>query len=319
MQKPENNPRRALGKGIGALLPTRSPAPPASAPAPPAPAPLPDNQELTLFIDPELIEPNPLQPRRLFHPDRLAELAQSIAANGIIQPLVVRRKPGPASSDHSSPHHSAPRYQLIAGERRWRAAKLAKVATVPVVVRDIPEAHLLEVTLIENIQREDLSPIETAMAFSNMHTELHLNADQIGQRTGKDRTTILNFMRLLQLPVDLQELILEGKLSAGHARCLLKLPNAELQRNVANRAMLGDWSVRQMERTCAKIANPSGPKDVDELKMDPNLKAAILELQSRLGTKVTVKEGARGRGKIEIEYYSSDELTRIYEVIMGEG
>jgi ParB family chromosome partitioning protein len=313
MQKQDNNPRRALGKGIGALLPTRNSAaqapPPAATPAVPVvpvvPANAPDNQELTLFIDPELIDPNPLQPRRVFEQERLAELAQSIVANGIIQPLVVTRK--------------GERYQLVAGERRWRAAKLAKVATVPVVVRDIPEAHLLEVTLIENIQREDLNAIETAVAFARMHSDLHLNSDQIGERTGKDRSTIINYMRLLQLPEDLQELISAGKLSAGHARCLLKLPNGEIRREVAKKAIAGDWSVRQMERTCAKIVEGPTPKNVDDLKMDPNLKAAILELQSRLGTKVSVKEGARGRGKIEIEYYSPDELTRIYEVIMGEG
>jgi len=152
-----------------------------------------------------------------------------------------------------------------------------------------------------------------------MISDLHLNPDQIGQRTGKDRSTIINFMRLLQLPSDVQELVAEGKLSAGHARCLLRLPTHDVVREVAHKAISGDWSVRQMERTCNKIADPAGPKQVDEVKMDPNLKAAILELQSRLGTKVTVKEGARGRGKIEIEYYSGDELTRIYEVIMGEG
>jgi ParB family chromosome partitioning protein len=301
MQKPDNS-RRALGKGIGALLPTRNPTPPAVPAAPPQPV---ENLELTLFIDPQLIDPNPLQPRRLFQSERLNELAQSIRANGIIQPLVVTRK--------------GDRYQLVAGERRWRASKLAQVATVPVVVRDIPEANLLEVTLIENIQREDLNAIETANAFSRMSTELNLNADEIGHRTGKDRSTVINFLRLLGLPQDLQDLVSEGKLTAGHARCLLKLPNEDMQRQVARKSMTGDWSVRQLERLCNKIyAGGSTPKNLDDVKMDPNLKAAIQELQARLGTKVQVKEGARGRGKIEIDYYSADDLTRIYEVIMGE-
>jgi ParB family transcriptional regulator, chromosome partitioning protein len=300
MQKPDN-PRRALGKGIGALLPTRTPTPPPPAPVPPPPV---ENQELTLFVDPQRIDPNPLQPRRMFQQERLAELAQSIRANGIIQPLVVTKK--------------GDRYQLVAGERRWRAAKLAEVPTVPIVVRDIPDSQLLEVTLIENIQREDLSAIETANAFNAMHSDLHLNADQIGQRTGKDRSTIINFMRLLQLPPDVQQLITDGKLTAGHARCLLRLPNHDILRSVVQKAIQGDWSVRQMERTCSKIADGPTPKNVDDVKMDPNLKAAIQELQARLGTKVQVKEGARGRGKIEIEYYSADDLTRIYDVIMGE-
>ena len=305
MQKPDN-PRRALGKGIGALLPTRTPAPPPVAPPPPAPErpELPENAELTLFIDPALIDPNPLQPRRVFEQERLAELAQSIRSNGIIQPLVVTRK--------------GDRYQLVAGERRWRASKLAEAATVPVVVRDIPEGRLLEITLIENIQREDLNAIETADAFARMISELHLNPEQIGMRTGKDRSTIVNFMRLLQLPADVQAMVSENKLSAGHARSLLKLPTAVVQREVAQKAVAEGWSVRQMERVCTKMADPVAPKRVDEVKLDPNLKAAIDEMQRRLGTKIHVKEGARGRGKLEIEYYSSDDLTRIYEVIMGE-
>ena len=205
---------------MGALLPTRTHAPPPAARTRQPPA---EPRESTLNVPIDDIDPNPLQPRRVFQHDRLAELAQSIRANGIIQPLVVRKVDG--------------RYQLVAGERRWRAAKLADVATVPVVVRDIPDDRLLEITLIENIQREDLNPIETASAFARMSAELNLNAEEIGLRTGKDRTTIINFMRLLQLPQDLQQLVSDGKLSAGHARCLLSLPTADLQREVAEKAM----------------------------------------------------------------------------------
>jgi ParB family chromosome partitioning protein len=300
MQKPDN-PRRALGKGIGALLPTRTPAPPPQATPPALPQ---ERDDTPLFIDPALIDPNPLQPRRVFEKERLEELAQSIRSNGIIQPLVVIRK--------------GERYQLVAGERRWRASKLAEAATVPVVIRNIPEGRLLEITLIENIQREDLNAIETADAFARMTTELHMNPEQIGMRTGKDRSTIINFIRLLQLPPDVQELVSEGKLSAGHARSLLKLPTTAMQREVTKKALLEGWSVRQMERICAKMADPVAPKNVEEVKLDPNVKAAIDEMQRRLGTKIHVKEGARGRGKLEIEYYSADDLTRIYDVIMGE-
>jgi ParB family chromosome partitioning protein len=300
MSKPEQ-PRRALGKGMGALLPTRAHTPP-SAPVPPTPA---APGEASLTIPTADIQPNPLQPRRVFQDNRLEELAQSIRANGIIQPLVVRYVNG--------------HYQLVAGERRWRAAKLAEVAMVPVVVRDIPDNRLLEITLIENIQREDLNPMETASAFARMSAELNLNAETIGLRTGKDRTTVINLMRLLQLPPDIQQLISEGKLSAGHGRCLLSLPTADLQRQVAKRAIDGGWSVRLVEQTCAKMMAGKTPKPVEEvIKLDPNVKAAIQEMERKLGTRIHVKEGARGRGTIEIEYYSAEDLDRIYDAIMGE-
>lgn len=295
-----DHPRQALGKGMGALLPTRS------HPSPPAPVPPPPTQagESSLNIPIDQIQPNPLQPRRVFQDNRLEELAQSIRANGIIQPLVVRYVNG--------------HYQLVAGERRWRAAKLADMTTIPVVVREIPDNRLLEITLIENIQREDLNPMETASAFARMSAELNLNAETIGMRTGKDRTTVINLMRLLQLPPEIQHLISDGKLTAGHGRCLLSLPNADLQREVAERAIEGAWSVRQVERTCARMTAGKTPKHVDEVKIDPNVKAAIQEMERKLGTRIHVKEGARGRGTIEIEYYSAEDLDRIYETIMGE-
>ena len=293
------HPRRALGKGMGALLPTRTHTPPAPAVPPPD-----TTRETSLAIPLDEIRPNPLQPRRIFQDERLEELAQSIRANGIIQPLVVRRYEG--------------HYQLVAGERRWRAAKLAGIATVPAVVREIPDDHLLEITLIENIQREDLNPMETAAAFARMSNELNLSAEQIGLRTGKDRSTVVNLMRLLQLPQDIQQLISEAKLTAGHARCLLRLPNAEMQHELSVRALHGAWSVRQTERTAAKMMDGPAPKHVDEVKIDPNVKAAIQEMERKLGTRIHVKEGARGRGKLEIEYYSAEDLNRIYDSIMGE-
>jgi ParB family chromosome partitioning protein len=302
MSKPDQ-PRKALGRGMGALLPTRSHTPPPQAHVP-VPVAGPESRETSLTVPIDAIQPNPLQPRRVFQDNRLEELAQSIRANGIIQPLVVR--------------HFGGHYQLVAGERRWRAAKLAGEATVPVVVREIPEDHLLEITLIENIQREDLNPMETASAFARMSTELNLNAEIIGLRTGKDRTTVINLMRLLQLPQDIQQLISDGKLTAGHGRCLLSLPNADLQREVAERATAAGWSVRQIEQTCAKMTAGKTPKHVDEVKIDPNVKAAIQEMERKLGTRIHVKEGARGRGKIEIEYYSAEDLDRIYDTIMGE-
>jgi ParB family chromosome partitioning protein len=293
MNKNENQ-RRALGKGLRALLPPR---PLSAAALPPQ-----DLPEQTLAID--RIDPNPLQPRRIFHGERLAELAQSIRSNGIIQPLVVRK--------------AGDRYQLVAGERRWRAAQMAGMQQVPVVVQDVPDDRLLEITLIENIQREDLNPIEAANAFARLGKELGLSAEEIGQRTGKDRTTIVNFTRLLQLPEDLQQRVAERRLSAGHARCLLSLPSAELQREVAEKAIAQGWSVRQVERTTQRMTEDRKPKHVDEVASDPNVKVAIEEMQRVLGTKVRIVEKAKQKGRIEIDYYSAEDLDRIYTAIVGE-
>ncbi|HJZ99614.1 MAG TPA: ParB/RepB/Spo0J family partition protein [Candidatus Solibacter sp.] len=298
MNKPDNT-RKALGKGLGALLPTR-PAPVAPPPPPPPPAP---QAERSAEVQIDLIDPNPLQPRRQFEKARLDELAQSIRANGIIQPLVVRK--------------AGDRYQLIAGERRWRAAKLAEAQTVPIVVRDIPEERLLEVTLIENIQREDLNPVETAQAFASMLSQLNLTPEEVGHRTGKDRSTIINFVRLLQLPKDILDLLAERKLSAGHGRALLSLPTADLQREVAERATAQGWNVRQTERMTQKMTEGRQAKKLEEVQIDPNVKAAIQAMEEKLGTKVKIHEGARGKGRIEIEYYSAEDLDRIYDVIVG--
>jgi len=296
MSKDVDNPRRALGKGLSALLPTRPTAQPPVEPA--------QRGEEVAQLPIELIEPNPLQPRRVFQHDRIEELAQSIRANGIIQPLVVRRH--------------AERYQLVAGERRWRAAKVAGLARIPVVIQEVPDEKLLEITLIENIQREDLNAIETAQAFDRLCRELQLNHEEVGRRTGKDRSTIANLIRLLQLPPDIQQLVAERRLSIGHARCLLALPTGELQREVAEKSVAQGWSVRQVERLTQKMMESRKPKAVDEVQSDPNVKAAIKELERVLGTKVRIVEKARQKGRIEIEYYSPEDLDRIYTAIVGE-
>jgi ParB family chromosome partitioning protein len=296
MNKVAENPRRALGKGLNALLPTRPTQQPAAESTP-------VGEEVTRLAI-ELIEPNPLQPRRVFQHDRIEELAQSIRANGIIQPLVVRRR-----GEH---------YQLVAGERRWRAAKVAGVTHVPIVVKEIPDERLLEITLIENIQREDLNAIETAQAFDRLCRELQLNHEEVGQRTGKDRSTIANLIRLLQLPPDIQQLIAERRLSIGHARALLALPTAELQREVAEKSVAQGWSVRQVERLTQKMMEGRQPKTPDQVQADPNVKFAIQELERVLGTKVRIIERAKQKGRIEIDYYSSEDLDRIYVSIVGE-
>ena len=298
----KHDSRKALGKGIDALMRGRSTAlqsPPAAPPPPPAEA---VSSEASLYVNIELIDANPLQPRRVFEGERLEELAQSIRANGIIQPLVVRRV--------------GDRYQLVAGERRWRASKLAQMKQVPIIIRDIPDDRLLEITLIENIQREDLSPIETGIAFSRMARELSLSPEEIGMRTGKDRSTVANFIRLLQLPEDVQQMIADRHLTAGHGRCLLTLPTPEMQTKAALHTLKANMSVRQLESYSQRLMEGKNPKAIEEIKQDPNVKAAIQDMENALGTKVKIHEGARGRGKIEIEYYSQDDLDRIYDLIV---
>ena len=186
------------------------------------------------------------------------------------------------------------------------------------MLRDVPDERLLEITLIENIQREDLNPVETATAFARMSTELSLNPEQIGMRTGKDRSTVVNFIRLLQLPADIQQLIAERRLTAGHARCLLGLPDLEMQRTVAAKAVEQGWSVRQLENATQRLVDSRrAPRETGEVPLDPNVKAAIQEMERALGTKVRVIERAKGTGRIEIEYYSQEDLDRIYAVITG--
>ncbi len=281
---------------MGALLPTRSaPAPPPRDPAPP---------EVPFTIPIDEIDPNPLQPRRVFDQEKLAELAQSITENGIVQPLVVRR--------------AGARYQLIAGERRLRAAKLALLKEVPAVVRDVPDKNLLEITLIENIQREDLNPIETAQAFHRLGVELLLSPEEIARHTGKDRTTVQNLVRLLQLPNEVQQLVIEHKISAGHARCLLSLPTSELTCEVAKKIISHGWSVRQVERVVQRVRQQHATPAVLEPRTDPNVRAAIQAMEQVLGTRVRIVEKAKRGGRIEIEYYSPDDLNRIYAVITRE-
>jgi len=299
----KNDPRKALGKGLHSLLPARPQAnAPAAAPAPPA-----DGNVTLVGID--KVKPNPNQPRREFEPGAMMELTQSIERDGIIQPIIVRRV---ASGD----------YEIIAGERRWRAAKTAGLTHVPVIPRTADDQKVLELAIIENIQREDLNPIELAQAFHRMGVELSLSHDQIGEKTGKDRATVTNTIRLLQLPEDLQALVAAKKLSPGHARALLRLQEAHTQREMAERSIREGWSVRQIEeytRPEKAGATPSpADKKREEPPIDPNVKAAIGELERRLGTRVRIIEKGRNKGLIEVEYYSQDDLDRIYNLIVGE-
>ncbi len=297
MSSATDKPRKALGKGLSSLLPARPVyAPtvePASAAAAPTSLPIAD------------IHPNPMQPRTLFQADKLDELAASIRANGIIQPLIVRR--------------NGDTYQIVAGERRWRAAQLAGLADVPVVVQEIAEPRMLEIALIENIQREDLNPIETAHAYDRLHRELGLTHEEIGARTGKDRTSVVNMVRLLKLPDEVQNLLAAQRLSMGHARAILGLPTNQLQIEVSEKAATQGLSVRQVEVLVQELTIPwpKRGRKKGETKQDPNVKAAVDELERALGTRVRIVESNDKRGKIEIEYYSPAELDRLFQHIVG--
>jgi ParB family chromosome partitioning protein len=295
--------RKVLGKGLSALLPGRSSSAPAAAPAPVSeekPSTVPARLPLAS------IHANPMQPRTVFQAEKLEELAASIRTNGIIQPIVVRQ------------HEDG--YQIVAGERRWRAAKIAGVTEVPVVVQDVADPRMLELALIENIQREDLNPIETAHAYERLSRELGLSHEEIGRRTGKDRTSITNIVRLLKLPKEVQLLVAEHRISMGHARAILGLPDATTQIQIAEKAAAQNLSVRQVEAlvqemTADRPREGSGPRK--EQVVDPNVKAAIDELERALGTRVRIVELSEQRGRIEIEYYSQVELDRLFQHITG--
>jgi ParB family transcriptional regulator, chromosome partitioning protein len=294
--------RKALGKGLHSLLPSRPVAAAVSSQTVPASS-IADGDVQRLPI--EQVTANPNQPRRDFDEASLLELTQSIERDGIIQPIIVRKI---AAKD----------YQIIAGERRWRAAKLAGLTDVPIIVRTADDQQVLELAIVENIQREDLNPIELATAFQRMATELGLSHDQIGQKTGKERTTITNSVRLLQLPAQLQTMIASKQLSPGHARALLKFEDEHTQWEIAQRCVTEGWSVRQIEEfTRPKAVTAKAKSKKVEGPADPNVKFALSELERVLGTKVRIFEGRGGKGRIEIEYYSPDDLSRIYDLVIG--
>ncbi|MGA9186482.1 MAG: ParB/RepB/Spo0J family partition protein [Candidatus Acidiferrales bacterium] len=253
--------------------------------------------------DIDLIDPSPYQPRTRFHEQALEELSRSIRSSGIVQPLVVRRGAG--------------RFQLIAGERRWRAAQRAGLGRVPVVVRDVPEEMAVEMTLVENLQREDLNPIEQAHAFERLTQEFHLTQEQAAERTGKDRATIANSLRLLRLEPAIQELVEEGRVSAGHARALLAIADPALRSSLVKRIVRGAITVRQVERIASRAPRTEAKPAVRQA--DPNTKAALEELQRRYGTRVLVQPHSTGRaGQLIFEYYDDSDLARLYDQLMNK-
>jgi ParB family chromosome partitioning protein len=297
MNEAVDKQRKALGKGLAALLPSKPVERGFGTAAVAAPSINAAQKPTVLPVD--AIQPNPMQPRVVFQQDRLQELAASIRANGIIQPLIVRRHGGG--------------YQLIAGERRWRAAQLAELKEVPVVVQEIADPLLLELALIENLQREDLNAIETAQAYDRLGRELGLSQEEIGRRTGKDRTSITNALRLLKLPEEVQLLLAEHRLSMGHARAVLGLATPEEQIEVAEKAAAQGLSVRQVEALVQDRTSGRPRKGHNkDAVLDPNVRAAVEELERALGTRVRIVESSDQRGRIEIEYFSQAELDRLF-------
>jgi ParB family transcriptional regulator, chromosome partitioning protein len=295
--------RNALGRGLGALIREPDPQSANGSGFPAATltqaAPTPAGPQL---IDIDLIEPSPYQPRTRFAEQALAELAQSIQVSGIIQPLVLRRV--------------GSRYQLLAGERRWRAAQRAGLSRVPAIVREVNDEAALEITLVENIQREDLNAIEEARAYERLMTEFHLTQEEVATKTGKDRATISNATRLLRLEKHILEMIEDGRLTAGHGRALLAITEPQLRISLAQRASGGRLTVRQLERSASRrirqaTSQPSEPE------LDPNTRAAIEEMEHVLGMRVRLRQPARNRpGELAIEFHEDSQLVWLYDRIV---
>jgi len=279
--------RKALGRGLNALL-REDEAPPSAA----------GLEQVSL----NLIDPNPFQPRTQLPEDGLNELANSIRASGLIQPILLRR--------------SGERYQLVAGERRWRAAGKAGLDKVPAVVREIDDTEALELALAENLLREALNPLEVARAYERLQQQFHLTHEQIAERLGLNRSTVTNTLRLLGLPPEVQTLLMEDKISAGHARALVAVNSPQAQAKLAKLVVDQGLSVRNLEQLVAPHPRSQEKQDPKPApKVDPNIRAAVLELERALGTRVKVV-GSERRGKIEISYFSGEDLARIYEWIM---
>jgi ParB family chromosome partitioning protein len=279
--------RPALGRGLSALIP--------DAPAPAAP-------ERSLEVDSDLLRPNKFQPRASMDDAKIDELARSIKANGIIQPIVVRKADGG--------------YEIIAGERRWRASQRAGLLKVPVVVRNVPDDRLLAVALIENIQREDLNPIEEAHAYRKLADDYHLTQEQIADAVGKDRSSIANYVRLLRLPQEVRANVASGALSMGHARAILGIAEEAAQLRLSREVVSKDLSVRETEALVKKATQP--PSEKREVPKDVHTRAAEEKLRFTLGTRTRIVRKRKG-GRIEIDFTSEDELNRLYEQLTGKG
>ena len=276
--------RPALGKGLSALIPD-----------------VPEAKSAPTEVEIELISPSEHQPRRRLDDTRLDELARSIRANGVIQPIVVRRADGG--------------YRIIAGERRWRAAQRAGLMRVPVVVKDVPagnDAQLLEMALIENIQREDLNPIDEAAAYERLSNDFKMTQEEIAAAVGKDRSSVANHLRLLKLPEEVRAEVASGRLSMGHARALLAVPEEEGQRRIAREVIARNLSVRETETLVKRLDRPATAERAAAKPADVHTRAAEERLRFVLGTRIRIARMGKG-GRIEVHFASEDELQRLFE------
>jgi ParB family chromosome partitioning protein len=293
-----NDKRKALGRGLDSLLPSRPTNAPIAMPAVQSAA---STQEIAV----DSIDPNPYQTRRRINEAALEELAESIRASGVVQPVVLR----PAANG---------RYQLVAGERRWHASKRAGKTTIPAVVRQISNEQAMEITIIENLQREDLNPVEQARAFERLSREFGMTQEQIATRTGKDRASIANFIRLLKLPEEIQNALEAGTLSFGHGKVLLSLAAfPEHMERAAREIVEKQLSVRQTEDLVARLLNPQATEQKQEKaapSIDPNVREAQRSLESSLGVKVEIHD-RKGKGKIILKYGSLEDFDRIVEAL----
>lgn len=286
--------RRGLGKGLGALIPPADSSKPASS----------EVRTGAVEIPVDEISPNPHQPRQAMDQDNLQELANSIAEHGLIQPLIVTQV--------------GLSYQLIAGERRWRASQLAGLTTVPVIIKESSPQQMLELAIVENIQRADLNPLEEAQAYAQLMEEFGLTQEVVADRVGKSRSDIGNKVRLLNLPDEIKESLVTGKISEGHARALLRLKKEKDQFNVVTTIMNRGLSVRQTEDLVRKILTGETAVKPKPPPLTPHDKALLARFESKLGTKVQLSRAEGETGKLTIHFYSQEELQAIFDTILGE-
>ncbi len=294
--------KKGLGKGLDSLIADKGVK---STEKKPAAAPSAEKTDGAVLVSITKVEPNREQPRKKFDEDALLELSESIKQFGVLQPLLVQQR-----EDY---------YEIIAGERRWRAAKLAGVKEVPVIIKNLTEQEIMEISLIENIQREDLNPIEEAQAYKRLLTEFNLKQDEVAERVSKSRTAVTNAMRLLKLNEKVQQMVIDEMLTTGHARALLGIEDQEKQYVVAQRIFDEKLSVRDTEKLVKNIQNEKTDAPANAKKIDPQLEAVYRDLEEQLkailGTKVFINPKDEKKGKLEIEYYSQDELDRIIDLI----
>ena len=308
--------RNGLGKGLDSLIPDKNVKPEAEAKVSVEkslknknPKTEKTDSENThenptgeLMLNINEVEPNRGQPRKEFDEDALLELADSVRQYGILQPIIVQKNKG--------------FYEIIAGERRWRAAKLAGLKEVPVIIKEYTSQQVVEISLIENIQRENLNPIEEAMAFKRLLDEFNLKQDEVAERVSKSRTAVTNSMRLLKLDDKVQQMIIDDMISTGHARALLAIDNKEQQYSIATKIFDEKLSVRETEKLVKSLKNPKKKVEKEKIEHVFVYNDLIDKMKNVMGTKVNINAKANGKGKIEIEYYSEEELERIYDLIM---